>query len=769
MCPVNVNKFFPRLPIRVKLAIAFAALATIPLAITGALGTRITLSYIDSSARAGLDHELKSAAERTEHFLAAVQEDVSYLAGGVFAPVLRRRSRPGVSLDSLVRAFLRAKPAFIQVKLFDAEGELILLARAVRSVTDEEKESAGGAYYIYRAQSLRAGERLLLPVEIRSWTEGAVAAIAVLHPIRDAAGELAGVAVGEAYASMLFTALESGSPQFAETTGLVGADGRFLYHSERKSDWSSLLATSPDAHLLSEFDEDVARQIVAGEAGTVTTESGRLVSYMPLRIQSPGEDTGLFLYRSIPISAIQQPARRFLWGVGTGGVVVLALALVLAVAAATQFTNPIYQLREGARRLADGEFRHELAVETNDELEDLAVDFADMAERLREHTQGLEDLVASRTADLREAHTELQEILTSSEDAIIRLEVDDRVRVWNKGAEKLFGYKAAEAIGRDVNELLLPPNGEGRRQAARIERELRRRGSLVDYHTTRVRKDGRCLVVSLSQTVIRSAAGEPLGSTLIIRDVTQQTELEKQIVRSERLAAAGRLAAGIAHEISNPIGIILNRLELMDLESTEGGSDHQDRDDLRVIRDQTERVGEVARRLLSIARDEPQEPQPVDLNDLLVRTVKFLEPTLAKRGLEIEWDLAPNLPVILASPQGLEIVVLNLLLNALDASSEGGRISAATRVAADYGSVELVVTDFGSGIPPELIEHIFEAFFTTKSQPKGTGLGLAITRNIVQTHGGDVSVESELGAGSRFTVTLPVQPKRAKWKQDAFS
>lgn len=443
----------------------------------------------------------------------------------------------------------------------------------------------------------------------------------------------------------------------------------------------------------------------------------------------------------------------------------LGVALALAVVAATQFTRPIYQLREGARRIAAGDFEQHLTIETNDELEELAADFTEMADRLREHTHELEELVAARSEELREAHAELEEILAHSEDAIIRLDAEGRIQVWNRGAEKLFGYTAQEAIGREVNRLLLPPGPESRREAAMIRRELRRGGSLLDYHTTRVRKDGEAMAVSLSQTVIRDTSGAANGFTLIIRDVTRHKALENRMLRSEKLAAAGRLAAGIAHEINNPIGIILNRLDCLDLDLRESDAETSVRDDLRVIREQTERVGEVARRLLTLARDEGDIRASVDLNELVARVIHFLKPTLEKKSQRIEWDQTSRLPTLHASRQGLEIVILNLLLNAVDASPEGAVISVVTRVEDGGRAVVLDVSDPGCGIKEDHLERIFEPFFTTKEGPRGTGLGLAVTRSVVQSHGGDVAVRSQPGAGSRFTVRLPVRPEGGRWKR----
>lgn len=763
---MNINRLLPRLPIRAKLAIAFAMLATVPLVFTGVLGTFLTLRHIEAGATATLEFDLQTARERTERLMAAAQEDMHYLTATVLRPALTGTAgQTPVGLDTSLVEFVRAKPVFAQIKLFDQHGGLVALGRAWGS--GGQRARVRGTYYVYRARDLRPGEDLIIPAEIAAESESAgvtaVPVISVITPLHDSAGALLGVGVGEVYAARVFEALESGSPSLRGVSAIVGLDGRFLYHSERKRDWRSLLAPEPTFKLSTELGSQLADTILAGRAGAVQSADGRLISYTPLRIPSIGLSP-LVLYRAIPLSVINAPVRSFLWGVGIGGVLVLWVALALAMLAANQFTRPIYRLRESAREIAGGRFPEPLNIETSDELEELAADFNHMAKQLREHTEHLEDLVALRSSALREAHAELEEILANSEDAIVRVENDGRIRVWNQGAEKLFGYSAAEAAGQYIDRLILPAGKEHREEASLIEQELGRRGSLLDYHTTRARKDGTAVEVSLSQTVISDASGSPLGYTVIIRDVSRHKELQKQMLRSERLVAAGRLAAGIAHEINNPIGIILNRLECLDIDIQQRSQMRSLRDDLRVIRHQTERVGEVARRLLSLVRDVPKVREPLNVNQIVGRVIEFLQPTLEKKFLAIDLRLANDLKTIEGSAHDVEIVLLNLLLNAIDASSEGGTITVATRMREDGGEVELEVADTGCGVATDVLEKIFEPFFTTKEGPRGTGLGLAVVRHVVQAHGGDVAVESELGSGSRFIVNLPVRPQVRRWR-----
>jgi PAS domain S-box-containing protein len=753
----NLNKLFPRLSIRSKLAVAFALLATTPLLIVSAVGTHITLRQIETSASASLDHDLVTARGQTERTLRAAVEDLVFLSETHLREGIEKRV-DFASFEWATRTFLGLNKAFFQIKLFAADGEPMVATSAIGLGPSDPSRASGGAYYTMRARGLERGQHLLLPVEIRGVGDGgdsveAIPAIAIVYPLRDEDDRLLAVAVGEAYASELFGSLEYGSPQLAGVTGLIDGQGQFLYHSERKSDWNTLLAND---NLDSDFESQVAQQILAGTPGSVRTARDELVSFVPLDLVGP-DGRPLLIYRAVPTSLFDQPSRSFLRNARFGSLLVLLIAVLLAIVAANQFTRPIYQLRGGARHLAAGDFDHELDIATNDELEDLAADFTRMADRLHGQQEILEDQVAERTAALQEAHAELEEIFAHSDDAILRLDPDGRVRVWNRGAEKIFGYTEREAIGRVVNDLLMPPGEAGRQKAKHISQEVQRNGALLNYQTNLLREDGNPVDVSLSQTIIQGDSREPLGYTLIIRDVTQQKAFEKQLLKSERLAAAGRLAAGVAHEINNPIGIAVNRLDCLELEMNEQCAECFAREDLQVVRAQTERVGEVARRLLSIARSEPARSVPLDLSGLVGGVIAFLQPGLEKRGLDFEWDLSVDLPTIKGSPRGLESVAMNLLLNAADASRPGETIRVATRAVNGGRKVELEVTDTGAGISPDLVDRIFEPFFTTKVEPWGTGLGLAVTRGIVEEHSGEILVESRPGEGSRFIVRLPVE------------
>jgi signal transduction histidine kinase len=231
-------------------------------------------------------------------------------------------------------------------------------------------------------------------------------------------------------------------------------------------------------------------------------------------------------------------------------------------------------------------------------------------------------------------------------------------------------------------------------------------------------------------------------------------DLEQQLRRAATLAVAGKLASGIAHEVGTPLNIISGRAEIL-LRSLP--ADDPGRAELQVIIGQIDRISGIIRSLLDTVRPQKPEVQAVVLGSVVERLVPLLGHMGRRGGISIVADVPPDLPQIAADPGQLQQILINLLINALEASPPGGRITVTARVCRHDGrpGVATTVTDAGSGIPREVVGKVFEPFFTTKPTGQGTGLGLAICRDITQSHEGALSVESREGEGTTFTLWLP--------------
>jgi two-component system NtrC family sensor kinase len=261
-------------------------------------------------------------------------------------------------------------------------------------------------------------------------------------------------------------------------------------------------------------------------------------------------------------------------------------------------------------------------------------------------------------------------------------------------------------------------------------------------------------------TVIPPMAKGELGDLAqAFNAMTQRlSETQRQLTQADKLASVGRLAAGIAHEINNPLTGVLTYASLLEKRLQE---DPQGKEDVEVIIRETKRCRLIIRELLDFARPTPPSRKPADLNEVVRHSLAVVMNQLSMSQVELTLDLAPDLPAAFADPNQIQQVVVNLLLNAADAIGEGGgRIRLATLPGSD-GFLELQVEDNGKGIPQEDLPHLFEPFFTTKGN-RGTGLGLAVTWGIVQTHGGAIQVQSQPGQGTVFTLSLPLAPSSSR-------
>jgi PAS domain S-box-containing protein len=460
------------------------------------------------------------------------------------------------------------------------------------------------------------------------------------------------------------------------------------------------------------------------------------------------------LFRVVPLRSLDARVAETL-GLFVGlGTVLLGAVAVLAMVAAGQITAPVYALQKAAHLIAGGERPEPVTVETNDEFEDLAEDFNLMSDALHRHRSEMEALVDRRTAELRQAEAWLGELVRSSADAIVGLDRDGHITLWNRGARDLFGYTPVEVQGARLSDLI----GAGSPREERfLQDELTRAGAVVGYSTRRRTKDGTSIPVSLTQTAVRRSGEAVIGYSVIFRDERPRELLESQMRSSERLAAISVMAAGLAHELNNPLSVIGNRIELMQRDAVRNGSDIRLRRDIEVLGTQVERIGAITGDLLRFAREDDAGSNEVDLEEVSERVLRLLRRLFVAEGIELEGKIESSLPPLIGSDGILETILVNLLLNARQATPSGGRVILECR-RQPSGEVAIEVRDTGPGVPPELRRRIFEPFFTTRADQGGTGLGLAVCRALVDRMGIALEVDRAPEGGARFVLTLPPDP-----------
>ncbi len=375
----------------------------------------------------------------------------------------------------------------------------------------------------------------------------------------------------------------------------------------------------------------------------------------------------------------------------------------------------------------------------------------------------LEARLRDRSADLDfadEQRLQLAAIVESSEDAIIGCSLAGHVTIWNRGAERLFGYSAEEVIGEitTTNPRLHWP------EELKALKRVRKGESIPPFETVRRRKDGTEVHVSVSISPIRERDGRIVGASLICRDVSERKRLERQVVQSQKMEAIGQLAGGVAHDFNNLLTIINGYSELL-LNRLPAGDPM--RQILGEINRAGERAGALTRQLLAFSRQQVLEPKVLDLNAVVSDTEKMLR-RLIGEDVILTYVPSPTAQPVKVDPGQMEQILMNLAVNARDAMPQGGRITIETRsVTLDEQYAQshpdarpgryalLAISDTGFGMDDATKARIFEPFFTTKGPGKGTGLGLATVYGIVKQSGGCIEVSSELGRGTTFKIYLP--------------
>jgi PAS domain S-box-containing protein len=351
-----------------------------------------------------------------------------------------------------------------------------------------------------------------------------------------------------------------------------------------------------------------------------------------------------------------------------------------------------------------------------------------------------------------EALVRLAAIVETSEDAIFSKDSDGYIRSWNRGAEKMYGYSATEIVGRHVS-VLSPPD-----RIDEIDAILAAlgRGQPIDHmETVRVRKDGTQVEVSLSISPIRNHAGAITGASTIARDVTERNRASEALRKTEKLAATGRLAGTIAHEINNPLDALTHLMYLLERHPS---LDAQAREFAGIATEEVNRIGRIAKQALGFYR-EAAAPVNVNIGELIESVVELYQSAAQNKHVRLvtESETSATVP---AFPGEMRQVFSNLIVNAVDAVPRGGTVKIRVKHGRDWKTralgIRVLVSDDGPGIPANLRSRIFEPFFTTKGE-KGTGVGLWVSEGMLQKQGGSIRLKTSTGSdhGTTFAVFAP--------------
>jgi PAS domain S-box-containing protein len=349
-----------------------------------------------------------------------------------------------------------------------------------------------------------------------------------------------------------------------------------------------------------------------------------------------------------------------------------------------------------------------------------------------------------------------ESILESSRVGILVTDSGGRVVNVNRGFEVLYGDSRDQILGQSLSQVM--PAGVftlASDEAAPAHGQDLPDGGIKVYRSSLRTRDGRRLVVNLTQAALRDPAGQPRGRVITVDDVTDQVLREHELQRREHLASIGLLASGIAHEVNTPLTGISSYAQML---LGERAPDDPEYGVLKKIEQQAFRAAAIASSLLNFSRQRDGDYQPLDVSEMVTETLDLFQPHLRGRRIELERRTGEHDLKVNGNRGRLQQVLMNLLLNAVDAMPRGGAVTVAAR--GMNGRVQIEVSDTGCGIAPEHLDRIYDPFFTTKPRSQGTGLGLSVSYGIVKEHAGTLSVESAPGEGSRFLISLPAVDER---------
>ena len=355
--------------------------------------------------------------------------------------------------------------------------------------------------------------------------------------------------------------------------------------------------------------------------------------------------------------------------------------------------------------------------------------------------------------ELIETKNFLESIVEKAGDAISVVDLGGKILYWNEGAEKIYGYKKEEVMGKKLSQFLYPKDEKLRAEEEKLMDPLMarvRKGEVVpNVEVKRQTKDAREIITSMTISPLKDSEGRIIGASRICKDITHLKKAEERLALAERLSSLGELTAGVAHELRNPLAGIKINTQIL---SRKKDFPEMEKKLLKSTEEGIEKIQKIVDDMLHFAKPKPSHFKWEEINEVGDKSLSVLQGKLKKGNISAVFQKGEGLPKVRIDIHQIQQVLINLMLNAIQAMEKGGTLILRT-FSEEGGSVGLEVKDTGVGIPEPHLKKIFDPFFTTKSE--GTGLGLSISLKILENHQATIDVVSQEGEGSTFTIHFP--------------
>ncbi|MCL5021713.1 MAG: PAS domain S-box protein, partial [Bacteroidetes bacterium] len=589
---IDLNKIIPWLSIRSKLIIAFVGLSVLPVLLVGLYGINTNTRVMKQAAVKDLSHDLSTVRNRSANFMSTAAGDLRLIGDSFLVrQLLHEIDRPNHIadpttvrlLDNELLSLAKTRRMYYQIRIVDEFGNELVRVQARTPDTSRKSfaivsapmlRHTPEAFYTLLVDSLTKGQFAFAPAELIGLGGKIVPVMSFAMPLFSH-GKQASILIADVFAKDFFSSLNTfRSLKAGEVIVLVSGDGHYLYHSKEKNNWDELLADRGKYNLKHDYAEDIRDVILSRTAGTVIAANGEIISHSPLfprklRVNDAGFTAGftmpLYIFDAVPESVIMAPVHSYALKLTGLLILILIISTSLSMLATRQFTVPIADLQEGADIIAKGNYNYRVSVDTGDEIEDLAERFNQMAaslharereiERYRTH---LEDTVESRTSELSAEKSKLQAILDNVPSAFLLLDKDLRIQTTSSAFTKITGYSPEEVRGQECQKIF---GANGLCENCICQQALRY--GRVESRVTQ-RPDGKHKEKFIEHTAIPMKEGGRVQAVLaVLTDITRRKHLEQRLVQTEKLVAAGEIAALIAHEFRNSLTSIKMILQLL--------------------------------------------------------------------------------------------------------------------------------------------------------------------------------------------------------------
>ncbi|MBM3567449.1 MAG: HAMP domain-containing protein [Alphaproteobacteria bacterium] len=758
-----------------KIYVAFLLAAAIPTSIAGLVGIFFSLDTLKRETLLNLEQETDGRAEALTRFFDQLSSEIRYLASSLAFQDLALANNPEPKRSREIRArierdfaaFSHAYPYIYQIRYLDVGGKEVVRVdqrdERIFIVPESELQDKSDRYYVQETLAVAPGDIYVSPLDLNI-ERGEIEhpekpVIRFGTPIAAADRKPQGMLIVNLHAGIVLDQVR----QMAEARGgnvyLFSRSGFYLSRSAASSAHGSSRMTSVE-ELTETFPRAFLTHILEGNRGTL--ELGEwIVAFAPVRTStltaSPDDPMEWAVVMAFPRRQLLAAVFNLymLYGVLIVGLVVTAGAGFIL---SRHLLRPLTLLSQETGEIARGNFASRVEIKGEDEIADLGTRFNQMAEQLERtyaslqaQRDNLEVEVQARTAALDRERRNLSAIIQNTADGILSVSRSGKIEVANVAAERLLGTDGGALAGRTIQD-----HWPG--WTDYLAGPLRAEPHLVTHQV-----DGRVLGLNIAP-ILRDGAFQ--GAILVIRDISEEKrlqderrELDRQIFQTEKMTSMGELAMGLAHEIGNPLAGMKAVVQALLEEEAEN-----DRVRLYLTRVENEidRLSGFLRTFHGFAAPREMHPVPCRLEDVLEDVLLWTHKEAKSKGIAIEYkDCGPTVPVLWADPNQLKQVLLNLVINAVHAMEQGGRITVG--MCGPFPSPErpegaprarFCVEDDGPGIPESVLPRIFDPFFTTRAD--GTGLGLAVVKKIAVQHGADIVVRNREVGGARFEFDWPI-------------